>query len=363
MYFIEMIDHLQMFGDNPRYAIIESSYEDTLKWIWNKEENGGPGFLDRLEGEETLFLISGKPGAGKSTLCKYIESSETAINLLQSKALGRTFLMSFFFWDLGKPSEKTFSGLLHNVLSQLLVYMPELVPAVLNRYQRLRKHTSGTSTRSSIWNHSEVELAFEDILQIKTFDTEILLLVDALDECEDKSMNQMLQFLIKLAIPTGPSLKFKILCSGRPANFIELAFSNVPHIHLQEHTWQDIEEFSRARFQSVTEYLPPDARRDHIIAEIVDGVVGKAEGIFMWAVVVAENLVSLVAAGREEELYEKIRELPPELESLYTSIVAKIPLQNRHLTENYLQLQSFLEHGDNAPENLLAMTLASFLVE
>ncbi|KAE8450491.1 hypothetical protein EG329_006221 [Mollisiaceae sp. DMI_Dod_QoI] len=71
--------------------------------------------------------------------------------------------------------------------------------------------------------------------------------------------------------------------------------------------------------------------------------------------VVTENLITLIAAGREEELYEMIKEPPPELEHLYASIVFNILPQTRNLTHNYLQLQL----GYCSPDNLLAMTLAS----
>lgn len=359
-----MINTLHTFGDNPRYAMIEQKHDDTLQWIWTKQTNGGPGLVEWLESEEGLFLISGKPGAGKSTLCKHIESCETTMEILRTRTSARTLLISFFFWDLGQPSEKSFAGLLHNLFSQLLAQIPELATAVLGRFQKLRNHTLGKSSRASIWNESELQSAFKDILQVKVPETEILLLIDALDECEDKSINKMLQFLTRLASPTSSCLRFKILCSGRPANFIELAFSKVPLLHLQDHTWQDIEDFLNTRIHEVTDHLPRDARRDRIIAEIVPAVVGKAEGVFMWATVVVDDLVDLIAAGREEDLYEKIKELPPELESLYISIISKIPLRDRHHTYNYLQLQgSQGDHGRDAPENLLAMTLASFPID
>ncbi|KUJ10384.1 uncharacterized protein LY89DRAFT_259688 [Mollisia scopiformis] len=170
----------------------------------------------------------------------------------------------------------------------------------------------------------------------------------------------MLQFLTNLTATTSSCLIFRALCSGRPANFIELAFSKVPHLHLEEHTWQDIEDFLHTNIRTVTDHLPPDERRDRIIAEIVPEVVGKSEGVFMWASVVVEDLLTLIAAGREEELYEKIKELPPELESLYASIIAKIPPRSRHHTYNYLQLQVSAGHGENAPHNLLGIMLASF---
>lgn len=357
----ELLNSLRAFGNNPRYAIIDQSHDDTLQWVWLKKERGGPGLLEWFGSDEGLFWISGKPGAGKSTLCKFIECHDNTMDLLQSNSPGRTLLMSFYFWDLGQPSERTFSGLLHNLLSQILNQIPELVLAVLGHFQKLKQHTSRYSTRSSIWSETELQTAFKNIFQAKVPETTVLCIIDGLDECEERGLQQMLQFLSKLATPTkSSSLKFKILCSGRPANFIELNFAKYPYLRLQNHTSQDIEDFIHARIQTVTDYLPPDARRSRIIAEIVPEVANKTEGVFMWARVVAEDLVALIAAGREEELYEKIKELPPELEQLYISIISKIPPQSRHQTYNYLQSQIYGYGGSEGPDNLLAMTLASY---
>lgn len=352
---------LQTFGDNPRYSMIEQNHDDTLHWIWLSRERGGPSLCEWLGDEEGLFLISGKPGAGKSTLCKHLESCDTTMDLFQPQSSRRTIIISFFFWDLGLPSEKTFSGLLHNFLWQLLSQIPELMPTVLARFQRLRKHSSSLSRSSSIWNESELQSAVKDVLKIKVSDTTVLWLIDGLDECENKSIKQMLEFLAAFSTLNSPSsLKFKILCSARPANFIDITFSKFPRLRLQEYTWQDIEDFLNLRIQTLTKNLPTDERRDRIIAEIVPEVVGKAEGVFMYASIVAEDIVSMIAAGCEEELYQKIQELPAELEFLYASIIAKIPRHHRHHTYNYLQLHILANHGYSKPDNLLGITLASY---
>jgi hypothetical protein len=354
----EVLESLRGFGNNPRYGKIEQEYTSTLTWIGIPQIARGPGFMEWLQNDESLFWISGKPGAGKSTLMKYIHDHEHTLKIMSSAQLGRVILVSFFFHELGIPSEKTFSGLLHALLAQLLTEIPELIPIIYPRFLKLQKRSRYSSTDESIWSETELQGAFWDILRSQVTKASILCIIDGLDECEQKSLHKMLQFLLKLSVPsTSCHLRFKILCSGRPENALEIAFSRFPILRVQEYTSGDIKKFITESLGAFTRNLHPNDGVINISHDIIRQISSKANGVFIWARLVVAEIILAIEAGDVDELDNKLKQLPSDLEDLYARIVEKLPVSVRHHTFNHLQL--LLPHDDlpAGPENLLGMTL------
>jgi len=113
----EILQSLKILSGNSRYGKIEPEHDHTLNWIWSPKVAQGPGFLEWLQNEQPLFWISGKPGAGKSTLMKFIHGHKRTLEVITSKNSQRVILISFFFHELGTSSERTFTGLLHALMS------------------------------------------------------------------------------------------------------------------------------------------------------------------------------------------------------------------------------------------------------
>ena len=353
----DILDSLQAHGSNPRYARIEQEHEDTLQWIWATEDNEGPGLLEWLGVDGGIFWVSGKPGAGKSTLVKYINDEERTMTELQSSHSAEVLMVSFFFYEQGLPSEKTFSGLLHGLLSQILVACPDLFSLVQARFNRLSLRSKSLPSNDSIWSEPELEKAFKDILSSKTTRATIFCIIDGLDECRERDLHPLLQFLLKLvAYQKGAFIKFKILCSSRPETPIELAFTNVTNnstLRVQDFNSEDIKNFVVQRFAAITDNLNPCEDFHRISDSLITDIVWKANGVFIWVKLVMAELLIAVEAGDIEVLDERLDELPSDLEDLYTRIIDKIPLALRHHTFNTLQLFPYL--GTSGPDNLFGL--------
>jgi hypothetical protein len=149
---LDILESPGKFGHNPRFGKIEEEHNKTLQWIWTPNEDGGPGFLDWLRKDQDLVWISGKPGAGKSTLMKFIHEDSHTMEILNSQIPmpKRTLIISYFFHDLGNPLEKTFSGLLHALLFQLLFEIPELLSTIQPHFGKLMKRSMNISATESI---------------------------------------------------------------------------------------------------------------------------------------------------------------------------------------------------------------------
>jgi polynucleotide 5'-kinase involved in rRNA processing len=68
-HFIDLLTSLWHEDAKLRSQEIDRTRGKTFEWIWT---NSALGFESWLEGKNTLFWISGKPGSGKSTFMKYI---------------------------------------------------------------------------------------------------------------------------------------------------------------------------------------------------------------------------------------------------------------------------------------------------
>ncbi|KAF8848368.1 hypothetical protein BDZ45DRAFT_284616 [Acephala macrosclerotiorum] len=323
----ELMESLKPFGHNPRYSRIETEHEESLQWVCS-EDPEGPNFVKWLKTEESLMWISGKPGAGKSTLMKYIHDRDDTLPIMRSSVHGRLEFISYFLHDLGSPTERTFLGLLHGLLSQVLTLLPELAPTIHQRFRKLRIRYSTSSQEAPIWSEVELQAAFRDIIKNQTVEATVLCMIDALDECETKQLHPLLRFITNLAThPQKGGLTFKVICSNRRENAIELAFTKFPSFRIENFTSKDIESFIISRLAEVTDNLYPDEKADRVIAEVVEGAVIKAEGVFIWAILVADELILAIEAGQILKLYQTLKDLPSDLEELYANIIEKIPLE------------------------------------
>jgi hypothetical protein len=172
---------------------------------------------------------------------KFIHRNKRTLEVMTSKNSKRVILISFFFHELGTSSERTFAGLLHALMTQLLTPIPELATQIETRFQNLRIRSGHSSSSESMWSDVELQEAFFDLLRAKSTEAIVLCVVDGLDECEARSQRQALQFLLKLSShERSGRLGFKILCSSRPENAIEVSFAMCPQLKIQDYTSRDI---------------------------------------------------------------------------------------------------------------------------
>jgi hypothetical protein len=127
--------------------------------------------------EHKFFWIKGKPGADKSVLIKYLDQHVTR-RLKKSNAIG----LYFYFNARGGQLEKSFLGLYRSLLVQLVHVVPELVhkldaldmPFDLPQLQ-------GVLTSA-----------------ITGLDRQVWIFIDALDECREGDVQELIDFLDEL---------------------------------------------------------------------------------------------------------------------------------------------------------------------
>ena len=96
----------------------------------------------------------------------YLVESEKTLKLMSKKS-SEVLLVHYFFHDLGEPQEKTFGGLLHAIVHQLLVGFHTKNRATLSRlYELLKPHLSSDLTlKEALPNHILVKILDKLVVQ------------------------------------------------------------------------------------------------------------------------------------------------------------------------------------------------------
>ena len=131
----ELIESFGSLSANPRLDKIFEKHRKRFQWIWSDREDG-PCFAKWLRSGDPIYWITGLPGSGKSTLMKYIYEDPQSAILTGHQSVIK---VGYFFHELGKQQEETFTGLLARVLQQLLTSLNGLAPECLKLFKDLQK--------------------------------------------------------------------------------------------------------------------------------------------------------------------------------------------------------------------------------
>lgn len=114
----------------------------------------------------------------------------------------------------------------------------------------------------------------------------VCLFIDGLDEFVGKH-DDLLLFLKHLVDKTP----VKMCVASRPWEVFEDAFQNKPSLRLEDLTYPDIKSFVTSRFQSDDNFLQLERREAEFAGQLVEEVVRKASGVFLWVRLVVSSLL------------------------------------------------------------------------
>ena len=138
----------------------------------------------------------------------------------------------------------------------------------------------------------------------------VVCFIDALDECEEERVRDMIQFLEhigELAVSNG--IRFQVCFSSR----------HYPHITIRKGQ-ELVLEGQEGHTQDITNYIETELKigKSKAAQEIRAKLQEKASGIFMWAVLVVGILNKESDRGHVHTLWKKLREIPGDLECAWT---------------------------------------------
>ncbi|KAK4609394.1 hypothetical protein CLAFUR4_14429 [Fulvia fulva] len=330
-----ILDHLHFPDMQLRDDTISAAYPNTYRWAL---EDDSMKLKPWLQNEEGIFWITGKPGAGKSTLMRYIISARNTPVLLQQWAgSSELVLASFYFWYLGSAMQKSIEGLLRSILYQLIKAMPPVAGR-------------------NLWTRGKLLRAINDVIRIGSKDGDgfptkkFCFFVDGLDEYAGNQLD-----IIKLFEGLTRDSGVKLCLSSRPWTSFRRAFeARCPYIRLEDITRGDIMTYVHGHIREAY----GDSRRllgphddvsidlDEVDA-LVDDIVSKAEGVFVWVFLV----VAYVERGLAEDdppamLRQRVEHFPGNLDQLFDELIFD-RIEHVYLKQTCQALQLAVFHAGN----------------
>ncbi|KUJ15374.1 uncharacterized protein LY89DRAFT_719937 [Mollisia scopiformis] len=256
-------------------------------------------FLEwKQETNSALLWVSADPGCGKSVLMKSLVD-EGLLGKVQSRPRFAT-------------SSRTDLSANKN---------PYLIQYALPDFRRDRRAADNFSV---VW----------DIL-VKAASAseagELVCVLDALDECEEKAREQLIEHLKRLYLDQDKcqGMKLKFLVSSRPYPIIERRFraliKDFPSIHLKGEQESDTisEEINLVIQKRVPEIavdpeLSPEAQQS-----LLENLLSVQNRTYLWLHLIFEAILKSLGATSAKGLAKIIKQLPESVDEAYDKILAK----------------------------------------
>ena len=309
-----ILSALHFWTMDRRKELIPKEHENTFSWIL---DDGGSNFSSWLGSNEPMYWISGKPGSGKSTVVKYVAESPKTAELLRPWTGGHKLVTAgFYFWSSATDElQKSAAGLLRSIMFQILRRCPDLSQSAFpSQWRRPR------------WEPTVGELleGYKRVLALLPgVDTKFCFFIDGLDEFDGDPTDVI--SLVKGLVDANNCVKMCL--SSRPWTAFEDIFGrdNTWKLYIHELTKGDMELYVRNQLAS---------RGAHVNASLVDMIVDKARGVFLWVFLVVRDLQRI----DEAHIHQRLDDTPDELDGYFEKMIHDTPASTREQTAKTFQV-------------------------
>ncbi|KAF3315411.1 hypothetical protein TWF173_003951 [Orbilia oligospora] len=314
-YKIQSLRTLSFGGMDFRLNNIALAHQATCDWFFETEEFLQWRNRENVETFNGVLWIKGKPGAGKSTLMKH-----TLLHC--QKKLSNHSIAAYFFSTRGQGLEKSRHGMLRSLLYQLCDNDSGAYGAFLQRFRdKEKKHG-----HSWEWREGELETIMLESVASST--KPVVLLVDALDECDESEVRMVINFLETLSSVSITAKRTLNVC---------LSSRHYPTISMAKKLDLTIEGIA-GHNKDIAIYVEAKLRIDD--NDVKYELCNKAEGLFMWVILVVGLLNRAYDDGDIDAVWIRLQELPPDLDAVFTTLL-ETDNPEKHQTIFMLQFMLF----------------------
>ena len=228
----------------------------------------------------------------------------------------KTIRASHYFWIAGTEMQKSQQGLLRELLFDMFRQCPELI--ALACAHRVSSDTWDTETP---WATQELQGVLATLASGSCSSVTFTIFIDGLDEY-DGDHEALCTALKTLA----DSPYIKLCVSSRPWNVFEEAFgqNEDSKLYMQDLTKHDIKDYTKSRLEEHPRWQAVASRPGQGV-ELVQEIVDKACGVFLWVYLVTELLrKGLTNRDSFSDMRRRLESFPPELEDFFQRILESV---------------------------------------
>ncbi|KAF4335283.1 ankyrin 3 [Fusarium beomiforme] len=282
-----------------RKLIIKAADSKTCRWFLKHPDYLSWADPRQLSQHYGILWIRGKPGAGKSTIMKYI--------YLESKKKDRKnqrLTASFFFNAQGEMLEKTVAGMYRSLLLQLFQGFPDL-ECVLDDPELLPQNHTGCPSLSVLKDLFRAAVA-------KLGQRSFTCFIDGLDECDEQQVMDLVEYFEGLAGQYAEEgVKLRICFSSRHTPYGDIRRGICVILEDQIGHENDLESYISTHLRI----------RDHsLLKDLQNRMLEKAAGVFLWVVLVVDILNQENRRGRMSIKWT-LEQVPSGLSDLWKDLL------------------------------------------
>jgi hypothetical protein len=303
-----LLKSLQYDDNHARKITIKEAHIKTCSWLLKQSEYRDWLEDNKMDEHNGFLWIKGKPGVGKSTLMKFAHD--------RAQGTKTRIVISFFFNARGDGLAKSVDGAYRTLLLQLLEEIPDL--------QDILDSLTGSDPH---WSIELLETFLRKTIQ-SLGSRSVLCFIDALDECEERQIRDMVAFFESVSeVTVSSGIKFRFCLSSR----------HYPHISIRKglHMILDVQE---GHNQDISNYIDSVLKigSSNAVAKIRKRLQEKASGVFIWIVLVVGILNKEYDDGRVYGLERRLQEIPTNLHELFHDVLTR---DSNHKEELVLCIQ------------------------
>ena len=292
-----------------------------------------------------IFLLTGDPGTGKSTIARTIAEMYTI----------KRELAAYIFFTRGKTdTNATFDSVTNTVIRTI-------ASNIACRNSQIRHTIYSTLKMREELYFSSTDALFDELLftplKYNEMSQTIVIVLDALDECGNLDEQKQLARLFRDKFRILPS-NIRFFVTSRPEHQIVSILSPMPSTgqsyccvhekldHTSESSRKDVTEYIRYNLEDMRNRRLLRVGRDWPWDENIAKLGRAADGLIIWAATVIEFIDGLGQGGRDRlrDLLSDTRRI--NLDTLYSTIFENcVNLENALRKEQFSRVVSLILFG------------------
>lgn len=276
---------------------------NTCQWLFTKHEYQDWRNLDLMRSHNGFMWIKSKPGAGKSTLMKFLLEAA-------SERFPDDEVISFFFNARGDVEERSLTGLYRESLHQLLSAVPRLkTMRIAADIDRLKSDTT------KVWQLSSLRAVLRRLI-LDPRSEQLTCLIDAFDETSKQEIRELIEFFEDLgSITLAKGIAFRVCLSSRHYPHVDLDKCRYLNLDDQHDHRRDIALYVKQKLKLHTGKIADD---------ILESIQERAQGIVLWAVLVTQILRKDCQRGNVHKVRDRLDTIPDGLHNLFHEIIHRV---------------------------------------